>query len=191
MTALSKVFNLTEEMPGCQFDIQFDALDKACIGCNKNRWHKTKMRGIMQETLQKKVLSMKYQYFIAGVLLLLAAATVHAGESQGPILTFANPEYDCGTIYFDEVDIKTLEIEFSNTGDSPLVVNNIRACCGTVVTDWTREPVLPGEKGKIEVRFRVAKRPHMIRRVISVESNSADNPRQRHRITGRAQQGPD
>lgn len=135
---------------------------------------------------------MKYHYLIAGLLLLFAAVPVHAAEeNQGPILAFADPEYDCGTIYFDEVDIKTLEIGFSNTGDAPLVLRNVRACCGTVVTDWTREPVLPGEKGKIEVRFRVAKRPHMIRRVISVESNSADNPRQRYRITGRVQQPDD
>jgi hypothetical protein len=115
----------------------------------------------------------------------------NAQEKQGPQLTFSTPGHDYGTIYFDDVNVKTLEIEFYNTGNAPLLLDNVRACCGTVVTRWTHEPVLPGEMGTIEVRFRVANRPHNISRVVSVDSNSGDTTRHRFRITGRAIQRPE
>ena len=131
------------------------------------------------KTMKKVILALPVLFF------LFSAAALYAEEQTGPQLTFDTDEYDCGTLYFEDVDIKTIEIGFSNTGNAPLVLDNVRSCCGTVVTGWPREPVLPGEKAKIEVRFRVASRPHMIRRVVSVASNDANAPRQRIRITGR------
>ncbi len=129
------------------------------------------------------------------VLLILSVSALWAGEQtgeqtkeqNGPQLTFATDGHDCGTVYFQDVDIKTIEVRFSNTGDAPLVLNGVRSCCGTVVTRWPREPVLPGESETIEVQFRVVNRPHMIRRVISVASNDPDSPRKRFHITGRVE----
>ena len=129
--------------------------------------------------MKKMILALPVLFF------LFSAAALYADDQPGPQLTFDTDEYDCGTLYFEDVDIKTIEIGFTNTGDAPLVLDNVRACCGTVVTGWPREPVLPGEKAAIEVRFRVTSRPHMIRRVVSVASNDASAPRQRFNITGR------
>ncbi len=130
----------------------------------------------------------------AGILfmaLAISSISLYAAESQGPVLTFSNPEYDCGIVYYDNVSIKTINIEFSNTGDAPLVLKGVNSCCGTVVTYWPKEPVLPGEKGKIEVRFRIAKNPGTIQRVISVGSNDANHSRKRYHITGRVEQRPE
>lgn len=129
---------------------------------------------------------MKKAIFTLPVLIFLfSAAALYAEKQTGPQLAFDTDGHDCGTLYFEDVDIETVEIGFSNTGNAPLVLENVRACCGSVVTQWPREPVLPGEKAKIEVQFRVANRPHMIRRVVSVASNDASAPRQRFHITGR------
>ncbi len=129
--------------------------------------------------------------FTAIFMVLFSIVSIPAGEQQGPRLTFATDGYDCGNIDYVDVDVKTIAIEFSNTGDAPLVLANVRACCGTRVTQWPAEPILPGEHGAIEVRFRVPNRPHMINRVVSVQSNSADEPRKQFRITGRANRKPD
>ena len=131
------------------------------------------------KTMKKVILTLPVLFFI------FSAAAVYAEEQTGPRLTFDKDEYDCGTIYFEDIDIKTIEIGFTNTGEAPLVLDNVRSCCGTVVTGWPREPVLPGDNAKIEVRFRVASRPHMIRRAVSVASNDTSAPRQRIHITGR------
>ena len=122
------------------------------------------------------------------IFLFSFAFALNAEESRGPQLTFETEGYDCGTLYFEDVDIKTIEIKFSNTGNAPLLLGSVRACCGTVVTFWPSEPILPGENAKIEVRFRVANRPHLIRRVVSVESNDIYDPRKRFHITGRVNQ---
>lgn len=127
----------------------------------------------------------------AGTLLMtltISSIPVYA-ESQGPVLTFSTPTYDCGIVNFDTVSIKTINIEFFNTGDAPLVLNGVNSCCGTVVTNWPKEPVLPGGKGTIQVRFRIAKNPGTIGRVISVASNDAVDPRKRYHITGQIEKG--
>jgi hypothetical protein len=42
--------------------------------------------------------------------------------------------------------------EFENTGDIPLIIASVKAGC-TLTEDWPREPISPGEGGKIPVQF--------------------------------------
>ncbi len=96
--------------------------------------------------------------------------------SDGPKFEYTKEAntFDLGTLYIDELEEVNLEIEFENKGDKPLVVTHVRACCGTRVKDWTKEPIQPGEKGTIEVHFRLAPRPHNISRTVVAMSNDAD-----------------
>ena len=43
--------------------------------------------------------------------------------------------------------------EFVNTGSVPLVIASATASCGCTVADFSREPVAPGEKGRVEAVF--------------------------------------
>ncbi len=96
-----------------------------------------------------------------------------AQASGEPKFEFQEKEnrIDLGTIYTDESEEINLEVEFKNTGTEPLVVSHVRACCGTRIKDWTKEPVNPGETGTIEVHFRLAPRPHNINRTVLTMSN--------------------
>lgn len=135
---------------------------------------------------QKEAAMWKTILIVPFIFLFISFAPLSAAEPHGAQLTFAADGHDCGEIYFEEVDVKTVAIEFSNTGNAPLVLANVRACCGTRVIEWPHEPVLPGENATIEVRFRVPNRPHMIRRVVTVQSNSINDPRKQFSITGQA-----
>ena len=42
---------------------------------------------------------------------------------------------------------------FTNTGKYPLVINKVKPGCGCTEVKYPKEPVLPGEKGEIEIRF--------------------------------------
>jgi Protein of unknown function (DUF1573) len=42
---------------------------------------------------------------------------------------------------------------FRNSGDKPLVITNARASCGCTVIDPPKEPITPGEVGKIRAKF--------------------------------------
>ncbi len=96
--------------------------------------------------------------------------------SDGPRFEYQKEEnrIDLGKIYIDELEEINLEIEFKNTGTEPLIVSHVRACCGTRVIDWTKEPISPGESGTIEVHFRLAPRPHNVNRTVLAMSNDPD-----------------
>ena len=125
----------------------------------------------------RKVLS------LAGILMFVLMS-VSAEEKKGPQLKFENDRHDYGTVYVDELPDGKLAINFSNSGDEPLLLSNVRACCGTRVTQWPREPILPGEEGTINIQFRLAPRAQRISRSVTVTYNNEERPTERFRITG-------
>ncbi len=121
--------------------------------------------------------------FLFLILLLIGLFTVfsmsdrcYAKASKGPQFEYTEEgnRIDLGTIYIDELEEINLEIEFENTGDEPLIISNVRACCGTRVKDYPKEPISPGDRGVIEVHFRLAPRPHNISRTVITQSNDPD-----------------
>ncbi|QMW03564.1 DUF1573 domain-containing protein [Spirosoma foliorum] len=69
-----------------------------------------------------------------------------------PKITFAEKGiYDFGTL--TEGDTVEHTFAFTNTGEFPLIINNITASCGCTTPDWPHEPVAPGAKSSVRVRF--------------------------------------
>ncbi len=62
--------------------------------------------------------------------------------------------------------------EFTNTGDAPLIITNVLSTCGCLIPSKPDAPILPGKKGKIEVKYNMATGP--IRKTITVESNATN-----------------
>lgn len=118
------------------------------------------------------------------VLIFLSSLILSAQEKKGPVLTFEPPAIDFGAIYADDLPDTKLAILFKNTGNAPLVLTHVRACCGTRVTHWPSGPVLPGLQDTIKVEFNLAPRPHRIRRVVIASSNCIQNSSSTFRISG-------
>ncbi len=125
----------------------------------------------------------KKSFLIAG-LLMLVTMVMFANDKKGPQFKWENSRHDYGTVYVDEMPETKMAINFSNTGDEPLILSNVRACCGTRVTQWPREPILPGEEGTINIEFRLAPRPQRISRTVTVTYNNETKPTEVFRITG-------
>ena len=62
--------------------------------------------------------------------------------------------------------------EFTNTGNAPLIITNVLSTCGCTVPTKPEAPIMPGKKGKIEVKYNMATGP--IRKTITVESNATN-----------------
>lgn len=62
--------------------------------------------------------------------------------------------------------------EFTNTGDVPLIITNVLSTCGCLIPSKPEAPILPGKKGKIEVKYNMAIGP--IRKTITVETNATN-----------------
>jgi len=50
----------------------------------------------------------------------------------------------------------TCTFTFKNLGDEPFVINRVRSSCGCTVPSWPRQPVEPGDNGKISVSYNTA-----------------------------------
>ncbi len=61
---------------------------------------------------------------------------------------------------------------FTNTGNAPLIITNVLSTCGCTVPTKPEEPILPGKKGKITVKYNMAFGP--IRKTLTVESNAVN-----------------
>ncbi|MBO7577664.1 MAG: DUF1573 domain-containing protein [Prevotella sp.] len=73
------------------------------------------------------------------------------GKKDGSYITFTTRKIDVGTIYSPWKT--TVVYEFRNTGDEPLVVQNITTDCGCTVAEYTRKPIKPGKKGIVTVTY--------------------------------------
>ncbi len=127
---------------------------------------------------------MKHRLISVLVLFLVFAFSLHADDKKGPELTFENPRHDYGRVYVDEMPETKFGIKFKNTGNEPLIISNVRACCGTQVRAWPREPIMPGEEGVIDIEFRLVPRPQRISRTVTVNYNHAERPTVVYRIVG-------
>lgn len=88
-------------------------------------------------------------------------------------LTFTNREHDFGEI--EEGKIVEYVFTFKNTGNYPLILQDIRTTCGCTAPEWTKEPIAPNEEGKIIVRFNTAHKAGQQRKVITVISNASNS----------------
>jgi hypothetical protein len=61
--------------------------------------------------------------------------------------------------------------EFTNTGNAPLTFSRIFSSCGCTIPKKPEKPVLPGENGKIEVKYDT-KRTGVFQKAITVNSNA-------------------
>jgi hypothetical protein len=78
-----------------------------------------------------------------------AKATVAKVEGAG--MVFVNETIDYGTIARNS-DGKR-EFVFTNNGNAPLIITNAQGSCGCTVPSSPKEPIMPGAKGVIGVKY--------------------------------------
>lgn len=66
--------------------------------------------------------------------------------------------------------------EVTNTGETPLIISEVRPGCGCTAPDFTREPILPGEKGKIVLAFDSTNFEGLVNKEAGVFANVDQNP---------------
>tara|TARA_B000000475_G_scaffold108991_1_gene88386 strand:+ start:2240 stop:2650 length:411 start_codon:yes stop_codon:yes gene_type:complete len=95
-------------------------------------------------------------------------------------ITFDKTIINYGTI--DKGANGVRDFVFTNTGNAPLIISNVKSTCGCTIPKKPEKPILPGKSDKIQVKYDT-KRIGFIRKSISVTSN-ASNPSVVLKITG-------
>lgn len=78
--------------------------------------------------------------------------------------------HDFGDIY--EGEKVAFSFKFKNTGSAELLVLDAYSTCGCTVPAFSRQPVLQGEGGKIEVVFDASNRSGIQNKAITVKINT-------------------
>lgn len=76
---------------------------------------------------------------------------VDAPKVEGAGIVFESETIDYGTIPHN-ADGKR-EFVFTNNGNKPLIISNAQGSCGCTVPTWPKEPIAPGAKGVIGVKY--------------------------------------
>lgn len=75
-----------------------------------------------------------------------------AAETQAATkISFEENQFDFGKI--NKGEMVTHVFKFKNSGTAPLIIVDAKASCGCTVPQWTKDPVMPGESGDIEVKY--------------------------------------
>ena len=117
--------------------------------------------------------------FISSTILLFCffmTSTISAQE-----ITFETQKIDYGTLTQGANGERYFS--FTNTGDVPLIIENAQKSCGCTVPTWPKEPILPGEKAKIKVKYDTNRLGNFTK-YVTITSNDPKTPTLRLNITG-------
>lgn len=99
-----------------------------------------------------------------------AAAAKPATTLTSTNLAFKSEIHDFGTVA--EGPNVDHEFSFTNTGKEPIIINQVQASCGCTTPSWSKEPVLPGQKGTVKASYGTQGRPGSFSKTITVTSNA-------------------
>ena len=136
---------------------------------------------------------MKNIFLHSGILLLLGLATacnnnhdktkeevnnIETAAPQGKPTTtmaFADTLKDFGTK--TQGEILNFAYAFTNTGNQPLLIEEVIPSCGCSVADYPKQAIAPGGKGEIKVEFDTNKGGlGSVQKLITVVANDANKP---------------
>ena len=86
------------------------------------------------------------------VMALTVTVSTYAQEKVGTSLEIDKTVHNFGDIIHKSGPV-SCTFTLKNTGNKPAVIYNVTSTCGCTNVDWTREPIRPGESGKISVTY--------------------------------------
>lgn len=96
-------------------------------------------------------------YLVAAVLFMAASlpAAAQGGDTrpEEEVVKFEEKVHDFGDLLISDKSV-TCKFKFTNISKKPIVVHNVVSSCGCTVPKWTKEPVMPGKTGTIDVTFK-------------------------------------
>jgi hypothetical protein len=88
---------------------------------------------------------------LLAITVLICNVSCKKANDGFPTMNFAKAEHDFGTI--KEGDKVATVFEFTNAGDSDLLITKAVGSCGCTVPEYPKTPIKPGESGKMKVSF--------------------------------------
>ena len=100
---------------------------------------------------------------------------------SGAKIEFTQDTYDYDEVKYGGDGYCTFT--FKNTGDTPLVLGNVKGSCSCTVPEWPKTPIAPGETGELRVKYNT-QNPGAINKSVTINSNAVNTPVKIVRIKG-------
>lgn len=100
---------------------------------------------------------------------------------NGAGMVFDNETIDYGTIEHNADGNR--QFTFTNNGNKPLIITNTQGSCGCTVPTTPKEPIAPGAKGTIGVKY-ATDRVGAFTKTVTVTSNAEGQPTKTLTIKG-------
>lgn len=118
--------------------------------------------------------------YLCGALLLLCCLTAtvrpaSARQQPDQPLKFDKTAHNFGQISISEGP-NSCTFTFTNTGDKPVVINNVLTSCGCTEPVWPKAPVMPGKSGTIQVTYLNDQGPYPFDKSITVYTSASPKP---------------
>jgi hypothetical protein len=97
--------------------------------------------------------------------------TVKKTDEKAPIFKFESVVINYGDIAKNSDGVRFFK--FKNIGKSPLIITNVKGSCGCTVPTSPKEPIMPGEEGKIEVKY-ATNRIGSFSKTVTITSNATE-----------------
>lgn len=113
-------------------------------------------------------------FYLKRFLLLLSFAIVPKLFFAQAAITFAESKKK-----FEDVKKGTLvklEYDFTNTGNQPLLITNYEVECSCTSAEFPKQPIPPGQSGKIIVTFDTKSVYERQDRIVEIFSNAKNSP---------------
>ena len=113
------------------------------------------------------IASLVFMSFKPSPVIVLNQQTAYAAPLAAKA-TWAKDAHDFGEIK-QKVPV-SVQFSFTNTGDAPLIIQEVVTSCGCTASDYPKEPILPGKTSTIKVSYNAAN-PGAFTKTITVKSN--------------------
>ena len=105
------------------------------------------------------------------LLLMMLASLVAYEQQEQPEIKFDKTVHNFGT-FSEKTPVQTAVFAFTNIGKAPLIINQAIASCGCTIPSYTKEPIMPGEKGTVKVTYNgKGKFPGHFKKSITIRTN--------------------
>ena len=105
------------------------------------------------------------------LLLMMLESLVAYAQQEQPEIKFDKTVHNFGT-FSEKTPVQTAVFAFTNIGKAPLIINQAIASCGCTIPSYTKEPIMPGEKGTVKVTYNgKGKFPGHFKKSITIRTN--------------------
>ena len=99
-----------------------------------------------------------------------STAKISTQKVDGAGMVFVTETIDYGTVAYNSDGRR--EFVFTNNGNKPLIITNAQGSCGCTVPTYPKEPIAPGAKGVIGVKYDTSRAGQAFTKTITLTTNA-------------------